>query len=508
MSKLNENTGEVYQPLDLYQQDSSSPTPHSSDFVQSFLLPDEEPQEVIKLATTAFESKKFDEALSLYEKAGNVKLIMQRAEELVEEKNSLTAFEFYNCALKLAPKDIKIFNRACVNLSYLGNFKIEQDLYSAKPIEWFTTDNHCSPGDIRSYWNSCGDLNYNLGDCKQALACFTEAEKQGPNLFVLYNRLEVSHTLGLPAKEIDKLYAQIAEYKSDITDFNRRLISAYVLLLKNDLHESYSIFKSLYDACEQPDLSIGLGQICLRTKSYQDASRYFDEVLQLYPNNLRAITGQADAQRFLLNHELALILYQSALKISPGYIDALLGYGRLLLSQGEVAQAIHNFNLVLKACPQNPQALQELARTSSSKTSYSSASSSSSSTMVEVTSSSSSYESKAPYSHTMFPPPPKTKSLIKLGKDCFVTFKDVVSAGTEIILTYQGKTESIQYPRKLGTEEKPAIQNYLKKILPQIQTRMDENLPKENWEKWLQEIVKTANQNNGILTYSQNYFPS
>ena len=91
--------------------------------------------------------------------------------------------------------------------------------------------------------------------------------------------------------------------------------------------------------------------------NYDEAMKYFDQVLELDPNNIQALNGKGVVFLKLNNHEQSNFYFDRALEIDPNYTQALNNKGILLGILGNSDEAEKNFDRVLEIDPENVKAL-------------------------------------------------------------------------------------------------------------------------------------------------------
>lgn len=89
----------------------------------------------------------------------------------------------------------------------------------------------------------------------------------------------------------------------------------------------------------------------------QEAVKYFDQVLQLDPNNIEALNGKGILLLVLGDKDQSLEHLDKALKINPNYVNALINKGVFLGEEEKFDEALEYFNKALNIEPENSKAL-------------------------------------------------------------------------------------------------------------------------------------------------------
>ncbi|MEQ9445255.1 MAG: tetratricopeptide repeat protein [Rhodospirillaceae bacterium] len=112
----------------------------------------------------------------------------------------------------------------------------------------------------------------------------------------------------------------------------------------------------------QPDALNLLGVIAHQNKVYQEALEYFDRAISIAPNMVAAHFNKGNLCRDIKHPAQATLAYASALKIDPGYRDAMLNLGCVLYDQGQVEAALPHFKKLIEIAPQFAKAHYNLAK--------------------------------------------------------------------------------------------------------------------------------------------------
>jgi tetratricopeptide (TPR) repeat protein/CHAT domain-containing protein len=98
------------------------------------------------------------------------------------------------------------------------------------------------------------------------------------------------------------------------------------------------------DLLEQGDKLHNVGQ-------FAEAFQIFDEVHQLQPDSLRALTGRANCLWSIGKYDEALTEYNKVLELDPDYVSALNGRGNVLKDLGKYEDAIADYSKAIELQP-------------------------------------------------------------------------------------------------------------------------------------------------------------
>ncbi len=88
---------------------------------------------------------------------------------------------------------------------------------------------------------------------------------------------------------------------------------------------------------------------------YQQALEYFDEAIQLDPNNAEYFNNRGNTYSFLKQYESAKEDYTQAIRLAPDYYLPYLGLGNVYDDLGEPEQAIEKYGQAIELEPDNVQ---------------------------------------------------------------------------------------------------------------------------------------------------------
>jgi tetratricopeptide (TPR) repeat protein len=107
---------------------------------------------------------------------------------------------------------------------------------------------------------------------------------------------------------------------------------------------------------EHEEARLGLAVALLESRLYMEAAEHFAWLLNRQPSNLRVRIGLADCRHVLGDHDEAVRLVDHVLAERPNYAPALSLRGRLLLQDGQFAEAESCLRQALALTPQDHQA--------------------------------------------------------------------------------------------------------------------------------------------------------
>lgn len=168
-------------------------------------------------------------------------------------------------------------------------------------------------------------------DYTQALSQFLDAEKLNPGDYLLQQDLGLAYMAKGDLDTAVHHFKTALEIKPDYAVARNNLGAAYLAM--EDWDSAIECFKMLTKDLlyATPHFPLAnLGQAYYEKKEYSEAEKYFKE----------------------------------ALKMEPGFVNALFGLGKTYLAMGEVRKAAEYFELAVKAAPNNADAQFELADTS------------------------------------------------------------------------------------------------------------------------------------------------
>jgi Flp pilus assembly protein TadD len=99
-------------------------------------------------------------------------------------------------------------------------------------------------------------------------------------------------------------------------------------------------YKSVSTSGAEIDAMIGLGRVALARNDAITAMRYFQQVVDRDPDNIKGLNGQAVAHDLARDHAAALVIYEKALAIAPGDPAVLNNYGLSLLLNGQKERSV------------------------------------------------------------------------------------------------------------------------------------------------------------------------
>lgn len=171
-----------------------------------------------------------------------------------------------------------------------------------------------------------GEQNYT-----QALSKFLEAEKLNPGDYMLQQDLGIAYMAKGDLDDAVGHFKKALEIKPDYAVARNNLGAAYLAM--EDWDSAIDCFKMLtkdllYATPHYP--LANLGRAYYEKKEYAEAEKY----------------------------------YKEALKMEPGFANALFGLGKTYLAMGEVRKAGEYFELAVQSAPDNAEIQIELANTS------------------------------------------------------------------------------------------------------------------------------------------------
>jgi len=197
-----------------------------------------------------------------------------------------------------------------------------------------------------------GGVYYILGKYSEALQDFNHAISFGPRNDV--SAYTTAHTM------IGRIYNIFSEYENAIESFNRALrISANLAETLNGRAEANYRLGRLPEALTDMHLAISLepsryiffsnrGTIYYELGMPYRALEDFWTSLSLNPYNAPIATNAGKIAKDLGHYELSLSLYDHAIFVSPNFLPARLGRGRLFLVLAELADDINEQNELLE----------------------------------------------------------------------------------------------------------------------------------------------------------------
>jgi len=105
------------------------------------------------------------------------------------------------------------------------------------------------------------------------------------------------------------------------------------------------------DSNDEVDLLFGKGVDSFNLAEYEQAISYFDQVLEIDPNNIEALISKGLSLSQLNKESRAIKIFDKALEIDPNNIEALIGKGISLNQKNRGLDAMNYFAKVLKIDP-------------------------------------------------------------------------------------------------------------------------------------------------------------
>ena len=112
---------------------------------------------------------------------------------------------------------------------------------------------------------------------------------------------------------------------------------------------------------EDVDLLLEKGLESYRNGTYYEAISYFEKVLEVEPDNLRALNYKGGSLVPLGKHDEAISYFDRVLEIEPNYVSSLVNKGSVLASLGDFDDAIFYLDKALDIEPNNIDALSNKA---------------------------------------------------------------------------------------------------------------------------------------------------
>jgi cell division protease FtsH len=97
---------------------------------------------------------------------------------------------------------------------------------------------------------------------------------------------------------------------------------------------------------------------CVSSRRFEDASPYFEEVIQLAPDSARAYFGRGVCRHSTCDVEGAIADYDAAIRLDPNLAKAYINRGLLRIGEADVEPAIADFNAALAVDSGNAKAYQ------------------------------------------------------------------------------------------------------------------------------------------------------
>ena len=200
-----------------------------------------------------------------------------------------------------------------------------------------------------------GNVKYELGDYRGAIAAYSSAIRLKPDLVEAYNNRGTAKAL------LGQHFAAIADY-----DTVMRLKPDYALAyynrgrMKDDLGQHFAAIVDYDTAIRlKPDLAeayisrglakVGLGQ-------YLAAIADFDIAIRLKPDDAKAYYIRGRAKLKLSQHSAAIADFDTAIRLKPDDAEAYLSRGVAKYNFGQHSAAIADFDIAIRLKPDDAEA--------------------------------------------------------------------------------------------------------------------------------------------------------
>jgi tetratricopeptide (TPR) repeat protein len=321
-----------------------------------------EEEQTFQAAERAFADKKFDDALSLYEKVTAINPSRpepwsKRGRILVGEKKYNDAVKLMRQAQQSLPNDPGIKGVLGLALYQTG----AKDLAVGMMEEVVAA----SPAGYPELQVILGQFYLGRGDGKRAATAFeaylkTRAEEAAAADGAVRMKLGRAYLLNHQYQEAESLYEGLL--KTNPNDKAARAGLGDVFVGKGECSKAITIFERLLpEAQKLPSIYYNLGSCYLKVNRFAEAQKTAEQYTASTPKDARGFVLLGEAREGNRDLGGALAAYESAKKLEPGSAQVARGMGRVYVAQKNFSTAIGVLEAADKAKPDDPQLLVELA---------------------------------------------------------------------------------------------------------------------------------------------------
>lgn len=271
-----------------------------------------------------------DRALAM--EPGNALALNTLGHLALSQGDSQTALDRFREALKSRP-DYVDSRLSAARILY---DRAEYDAAAAEYFRLVTQEKRSTTG-----WNGLGWARLRLGKYEDALAAFTEARRQNPNL---------------PAAAYGMGITLARQGKAD--QASRRLAEA--IFLSPDFAATPEVLELMRSRPEYTELFLEMGEAYARKLYPTTAAPYLEEYLRQNPNSRPGRRALAWASFWAGQEDKAHALFQTLITVNKDDPDAHLGDGLALLSRGHLDLAEPHLRDAVRLEPKNSLAWRAL----------------------------------------------------------------------------------------------------------------------------------------------------
>ena len=225
-------------------------------------------------------------------------------------------------------------------------------LTESKPAKPLAEGNRSISAETYFTW---GNMKYNLGDYKGAIADYDSAIRLKPDYATAY------YNRGLAKGKLGQHFAAIADYDSairlkpdDANAYNNRGI------VKSNLGQHFAAIADFDSAIrlkpDDADVYYNRGTAKGKLGQHFAAIADYDSTIRLNPDHADAYNNRGIAKRALGQHFDAIADYDSAIRLKPDDAQAYLNRGNAKSKLGQHSAAITDFDIAIRLNPDYAQA--------------------------------------------------------------------------------------------------------------------------------------------------------
>lgn len=341
--------------------------------------------ELVERGKTLYNLKRYEEALSTYQKAlnimpDNVEAWYYQGKTLDELKQYKEALNAYEKAIQIAPEHLD---------AWMGrSFVLEKLKQYDAAISSFDQVLNLYPNYAEA-WQGRGDIFLKIPRYDEAFNSYTKAVELQPNNFqawynlgwVLHNLQRYEDAISAYEKTLEiksdhykawynrgNSYLLLKRYKEAVAsyeqavrlkpDYYQAWYSQGVALTHLNRHEpAVAAFKQVVR--RQPNDAEAwyhLGWALHELRRYEEAFDAYDKTVQLQPNNPQAWYNRGNALYNLKRYEPAVISYETAVGLKPDYFEAWYSRGNALAGLNKYEDALASYEKSLQYNPKFEEA--------------------------------------------------------------------------------------------------------------------------------------------------------
>lgn len=304
-------------------------------------------KEMYKQANTLYELQRYKDAISIYEKAVEIRPDYAQAwngqaktlSELKQYKKALLA---YDKAIQIQPDYLEAWGGRGFTLNKLQRY--------TEAVASF--DKVLQVENNYTLWNAKGEAFSNLNQFDAAIKSYEKAIELKPDYSdAWYNKARVLHNLKRYEEAISA-YNKTVELKPDysLAWYNQGNVQVNL----NRYQEAFNAYdKAVQYKPEYYQAWLSRGNVLLKLQRYPEAVESFNQVIKYNPNNYQAWYSRGWAQHQIQRDEEAVVSYSKAIELKRSDYQIWYNKGNSLYNLKKYGEAIASYNRAVRYKPEN-----------------------------------------------------------------------------------------------------------------------------------------------------------